>query len=473
MTTNLPALKLTFPYEWQPKYVDDRGETKLVSVRTYYRNLTEQAMQDQKIDTSTMQLYPISEEVDFQCVIAFLHLALGELYPEPNQAKAQMTTLCKRMLQMHANLMSMDSVVPAEGVLHSKICMLWRAELKSYGDALTNARQREGNQGAGKMDEPKLPVLTNANVADLQYNLDQRLKDNNVPPSQVFSYCKRVLNRSTENVNECHAEILTAVANLQLFTNGKTSYEMQSLTLDDFIKECKFGAVSSVPMPFHLMDLCHLIKKRDQTWRQFLSVWDGAYHKHRRLMDEKVIENGNGTCCRRLNSEWELAYRLSQVLHAVESDRVNKLATDLHSRDITRTNAVDRMDEINVCLQAILDEADRESTRKRVLTFVHDAQVGQGANENKKVKPSKGQPESRQNGKANIKNERGHESIRKFPTCHECKKKAGWEYHRYIKSADGKTHEVCPKAPKTAAYVEGFKTFVETPAGQRSTLPIA
>jgi hypothetical protein len=45
-------------------------------------------------------------------------------------------------------------------------------------------------------------------------------------------------------------------------------------------------------------------------------------------MDEKVIENGNGTCCRRLNSEWELAYRLSQVLHAVESDRVNKLATD-------------------------------------------------------------------------------------------------------------------------------------------------
>jgi hypothetical protein len=32
--------------------------------------------------------------------------------------------------------------------------MLWRAELKSYEDALTNARQREGNQGTGKMDEP-------------------------------------------------------------------------------------------------------------------------------------------------------------------------------------------------------------------------------------------------------------------------------------------------------------------------------
>jgi hypothetical protein len=88
MTTNIPALKLTFPYEWQPKYVDDQGETKHVSVRTYYRKLTEQAMQEQRIDTSTLQLYPISEEVDFQCVIAFLHLALGELYPEPNQAKA-------------------------------------------------------------------------------------------------------------------------------------------------------------------------------------------------------------------------------------------------------------------------------------------------------------------------------------------------------------------------------------------------
>jgi protein-tyrosine-phosphatase len=212
MTHPLKVTKLTFSPEWQPKYVDSQGVTQHVSVKTYYRLLTVHATKEQKIDISTMQLYPISEEDDFQCVIAFLHLALGELYQDPNQAKAQMTILCKRMLQMHANLMSMDSVDPAEGSLHSKICGLWRAELKSYGDALSSARQRESHYGAGKMDEPKLPVLTNANVADLQYNLDQRLKDNNVPSSQIFSYCKRVLTMSAENANECHAEILTAVA---------------------------------------------------------------------------------------------------------------------------------------------------------------------------------------------------------------------------------------------------------------------
>jgi hypothetical protein len=188
-------------------------------------------------------------------------------------------------------------------------------------------------------------------------------------------------------------------------------------------------------------------------------------------MEDKVNENGNRSCCKRLNNEWELACRLSQVLHAVEPDRVSKLATDLHSKDITRENAVDRMDEINVCLQAILDEADREATRKRVLTFAHEAQVTAGGSE-AKIKGAKRPPEFRPNDKANAKSDRSNDSGKKFPACSECKKKAGWEYHRYVKGVNG-TNEVCPKAPTTAAYVNGFKTFVETPRGQRSSLPMA
>jgi hypothetical protein len=278
-------------------------------------------------------------------------------------------------------------------------------------------------------------------------------------------FCKKLLTLAAEKTPNCHAEVLTALGNLQQHAAGKTAGELQALNLDDFMAVCNFGAVASVPLSYHLMNLHSMTKPAGQTWRQFLSRADVTFKKHMRYMEEVIREaksKPTAEAIKMIHEEWALAVRLTVAIQGMELEKLNKLVADIHSKGITRSNAIDKSGDINNCLTTVLDEMDRDGHRKRVALDAEPCK----AEPSKKSRHDQRTTKDKQNS-----NKQPSDGISK-PYCDECKKKSGHEFHRYVKSENGKSKVVCSKAPKSQGYVDRFKIFVSTPRGERASLPV-
>ena len=117
--------------------------------------------------------------------------------------------------------------------------------------------------------------------------------------------------------------------------------------------------------------------------------------------------------------------------------------------------------QINSCLQVILDEIDREGQRKRI-SLPPESCKGDPSKKHKTDSKQTG-------GKVKVQDIKPHSRL--HPFCQDCKKQSGHEFHRNVKSTDGRS-VICPKALKSQSYMERFNRFAATPKGQRAVLPV-
>lgn len=468
---------LKLPDHMKPKLVDAEGDQQIVSVKEYYNTVAKQARKSRNFNAEGVELFPFEKETDLTITIAMLYSLLGNLYPEPVVAQAQLLLLLNRLLEIHLELsLTLCGNTEDEEVLNAKIVGMLKEEHSRLAATVSTTLQRDRNASLAKTETRKLPVKTNADIVELRFNLDQMLKDDNVGTTNTFQYCKNKCVKEAEDPNNCHPELLSAVGLLKQFTHGKSMRELQGLSLDDFIAVCNFGSVVRAPIPYQLMACVSKEKKTTQTNRQFQAEWETEFQRFYRQVEIFIanLSPDQRDSARTVHDMWKQATRLAHILKPLDEEMVNKLATEMHSREITRENALDHQEEINVLLQTILDEVDRDKSRKRVaFTLDRDHKDLEKSNVNLHKRNKRSERPDVENATKRISKEQKRlEMVKKFPSCADCMKRAGHEFHKYVTGSDGK-QTVCPKAPTNKAYLDGFKEFLARPSSQRAVTPIA
>lgn len=472
------SLELLNLPKWQRKYeptlLDDSGKVFTVTPLQFFHYHLHQASEKGSLDAEQLPITVLKRRTQLTTVMALFYDQIERMYPEPMIAQSKIETLLRRIRKSHIEYAMEPKLTADQDLVNNTILDDLNVIQQRISTNLTAMKQRDRNAGnKSNFNNYTIPLLTAGDVASMEYNLRQGLKQNSVSPTMTWVWCKSLIEDVAEK-GKVHPEVTAAISRLRTYANEKTQDELSENTLEEFMNVCAFSSSTLAPIPYQMMEIYKINPENEKSLnaQEMLAKAEVCWARHMEFMRSTALANMTVAECMTL---WELYGFMARALTFVDDTHIEKLASELFSKGITRKNVSSHSDDIKRMVRATLGDYDRNHSKKGNSEISGGKRkVSWNLDETKRVKLSQEEQsaknKSRRLNRSEKKRQERTKERNEIPACSVCHKQRGHRFHKYVRGA-GKENEVCPKAPKDSEYKKGFEEFLATPAGKHSSMP--